>query len=508
MRSTDRVVGYAMVGRPRLDILAPTEIWELAEGLKARSLLDDLTVEYVRLPSGAINGAEEIEREIVKFAPNRQSDRCENAKDTDSVQCDPELGVHPQRTYQRWLATEAAIDVPPILAVFDSDSESLVASLEAIMSENGAGYEGQTEPYDIERVQALLKSDEVIIEFYLPNDGYGSGTQVHCFVLTRSELKHRLITTAQMSTTQSMEPGRMIEDGPLTSLIAHLREAIEGGNETVAKKYLAVLYRWLFADIEREDDSVRKAVHWILAPHGALHLIPFGALIDSNGRHLIEGRAISIAPSASVWAELRSRPDQPLKTALALGNPMLGSAWEPLACAEKEVMDIRNAIPDSIILKGLCATMNALLDKAPGRSLLHIATHGHLPDDNLFDKHAIVISDGQGKALYLTAQEIRRCVFKMALVTLSICNGGVYRFGPGGELHGLIPAFLTAGASNVIGSHWQINDEMTGVFMVELYEALKSFMPAIALQRACIKSIERQTPLAEWSGFVLVGGGS
>jgi CHAT domain-containing protein len=92
------------------------------------------------------------------------------------------------------------------------------------------------------------------------------------------------------------------------------------------------------------------------------------------------------------------------------------------------------------------------------------------------------------------------------LVVLSVCNGGLYRFGPGDEPYGLIPALLIAGAENILSTLWPIKDQTARDFMVGFYKHLLKYGPAEALRRACKQSIQDPTlSLSDWAGFVLVG---
>src|SRR5271170_813429 len=81
--------------------------------------------------------------------------------------------------------------------------------------------------------------------------------------------------------------------------------------------------------------------HWIVAPHGALHYIPFAALLDTRKRRLIEDVAISYTPSASVWYHLRSQNTQPTTRVLGLANPKLNNPILPqLTHTQKSLMEV------------------------------------------------------------------------------------------------------------------------------------------------------------------------
>ena len=93
------------------------------------------------------------------------------------------------------------------------------------------------------------------------------------------------------------------------------------------------------------------------------------------------------------------------------------------------------------------------------------------------------------------------------LFVLSICDGGLYRVGPGDEPYGLIPALLTAGVENVLGTLWPLNDKVIRDFIPQFYKPLLEFGPAEALRQASNQFIQDRKLLRAWAGWVLVGPG-
>jgi hypothetical protein len=72
-------------------------------------------------------------------------------------------------------------------------------------------------------------------------------------------------------------------------------------------------------------ESIRKeTTSLIVVADGSLHSIPFGALVDGRGNYLSQSVAVSSAPSASVYAKLKTTA-----TTLAATKPFLGVAFSP-----------------------------------------------------------------------------------------------------------------------------------------------------------------------------------
>jgi CHAT domain-containing protein len=101
-------------------------------------------------------------------------------------------------------------------------------------------------------------------------------------------------------------------------------------------------------------------------------------------------------------------------------------------------------------------------------------------------------------------------VLRADLVVLSACETTVGLNVPGEGLMGLARAFLSAGAGNVIGSLYQVQDEQTMELMKALYAELlgaRRSSPAAALRAAQMTLLARprfKDPYF-WGAFVVTG---
>lgn len=100
------------------------------------------------------------------------------------------------------------------------------------------------------------------------------------------------------------------------------------------------------------------------------------------------------------------------------------------------------------------------------------------------------------------------------LVVLSACqtalgSGAQADVPPGDDWVGLSRAFLLAGARQVLGTLWPVDDWATATFMKQFYGHLaRGMTPERALsltQRVMAASTSTSDPFY-WAGFVLVGG--
>jgi CHAT domain-containing protein len=153
---------------------------------------------------------------------------------------------------------------------------------------------------------------------------------------------------------------------------------------------------------------VGDATHLLISPDGELNLIPFSALVDEDGRYLIQRYSFTYLTSGrdllrmQVARESKSKP-------VVIANPLFGEPgaellaktngdgklterngrrrsittgkdlsevyFAPLGGTAQEARAIQTLFPDANILTGAQATKSAV-EKVTAPRILHIATHG------------------------------------------------------------------------------------------------------------------------------------
>lgn len=246
-------------------------------------------------------------------------------------------------------------------------------------------------------------------------------------------------------------------------------------------------------------------------PHGPLHYAPFAALIDEDGKFLIQQVALSTSPSAAVWLREQSAKRRQPSSVAGLFAPVLADPSLPaLPSSARETTAILARFPASgkLMFSGADATKRQLWAIASKVDILHLSTHGDFPELYAMDLHAILLSEDGPDGGQLTAAEIRTLdLSHTALVVLVICNGGLYNVGPSDEPYGLVPAFLVAGATDVLGTLWPIEDEFGRRFVARFYDYFSGEGPAQALRKAMLSFIDDGELIRRWSGLVIVGPG-
>jgi CHAT domain-containing protein len=476
---------------------------EAVENTKARLLLDYLSTPFREFPSREVEAQGiEMERQILRFAPGRPQD----AKDA----------------LMREMLLTSQLPIGGLFGV-EERRERLLKALEELYASQKAGFSSTMTVYPYQRVGAALEQDEALIEYCVISGGSEDSEQpvyeqtIYILVLTNRGLEVRSMRVPEdpergiAGLRYSADYRQPIEDTPLGRHAISLRLAIQEGDEAKTRRYLQWFYEVLISPVMQLRLRPQDFSRWIIVPHGVLHSIPFSALHQESGRYLIEEVALTVSPSASVWYSLQSRFASPVSSFIGFANPLLLDAkWPPLPQAEDEVEQICNSLKALICTSHVAeeATEPVAREEIPGKSIVHFATHGDFPESDVIDLHQILLAPTAESDGRLHAEELRKLdLDETRLVALSICDGGLYRIGPGDEPYGLIPALLTAGAENVLGTLWSIEDQAGRAFMIEFYKHLLGQGPAEAYRRACITFVGSQEPLRDWASWVLVGSG-
>ncbi len=346
-------------------------------------------------------------------------------------------------------------------------------------------------PLGLDSVRAMLRRDEALVVFSLPSE---EGALVN--------RERPIAFVVQPTGIETLELA--FDTGALFETIRFFRDQITDANGGPGKGWEPTskrLHQLLMAPvIERLLPTVR---HVHIVPEGALHYVPFAALLDGSGRFLTERFTLSVAPSASILSLCRRNNPRQWRTMLLVGDPD-----GKLPGSRKEVLEIARRSPGRrTTLLGNAATTASLDTLAWSFDVIHFATHGHFVSRSPWLSHLEMYGDNE-----LTVDEIGRLRLDAYLVTLSACetalSGGRMSDIPrGDEWIGLNQAFLAAGAPTVMASLWPIDDMVSSRFMTGFYDHLKMEGKARALsaiQRAFIRDAKTKHPYY-WAAFTIIG---
>ncbi|MFJ6197422.1 CHAT domain-containing protein [Micromonospora sp. NPDC092111] len=269
-----------------------------------------------------------------------------------------------------------------------------------------------------------------------------------------------------------------------------LRRLVTTGDSAAARAgaghAAAALDRQLFDPLRRH--LADRAM--VIVPVGALHAVPW------SGLPTCAGRAVTAAPSATVWlgADHRQPP---------AGPPVLAGGPR-LPAAQAEVRRLARVLPGARLLTGADATADALTSALDGAGLVHIAAHGTFRADNP-QFSTLELADGP-----LFAYEWERVARPPGCVVLSACDSGLTGVRPGDEVMGFTAVLLALGARCLIATVLPVPADPTTALMLDLHRRMRAgARPAQALadaQRAFVASGD-STARATAAAFVCLGAG-
>lgn len=260
---------------------------------------------------------------------------------------------------------------------------------------------------------------------------------------------------------------------------------------------------------------LHQAQQVLVVPHGALHHVPWNALL--LGQLELDLPTTTI-PSAASYLQLSQRqPSQASAPCVALSyaggvEPALVHTYAEAAAAVAALGGQHYPLPAPNI------------DQQLGDyQIVHIACHGVFVLDQPLDSWLQF-----GPNQIVSALDIlTNWQLDADLVVLSACQSGVSEIVRGDEPFGLVRAFLAVGARAVLVTLWPVDDVASAVLMQLFYQALQAeYEPAEALQQAIQQlrsmpqtqvslplapSQQGEYPFADphyWAGYQLIGVGN
>lgn len=290
------------------------------------------------------------------------------------------------------------------------------------------------------------------------------------------------------------------------------------------------LYQLLLAP---EDNNSKKL---IISADGLLHYIPFETLLtqEVQAKHinfkalpyLLKDYEISYQYTASLWLELLAKSNLSTQK----NNGILGMAatyFQPFINIPQERMVLRQNLVE---LEGAKNEVHFLEQTYKGKywmeelateanfkkslgnyAIVHLALHG-LVNNRIPMKSGLVFTEN-GDTIednFLFAYELSSLDLNTNLLVLSACSTGDGSYQKGEGVLSLGRGFMYAGASSILTTLWQINDQSTQKIMQYFYQNLyKGMEKDVALQQAKLSYIdEANGSIAHpvfWAAYVLIG---
>lgn len=263
--------------------------------------------------------------------------------------------------------------------------------------------------------------------------------------------------------------------------------------------------------------EISKGLHrnLIIVPDGILHQLPFEALTNTENPSgfLLHTHTVSYATSAALWMAQQGLRYNKSKSFGAFAPNYAGVIGEErsgtplkLTGATSEAETIAKMLEGSIYQQNSFGKQD-FLNEAPNYSLLHLAMHANVRED---DSEHSNFHFGDGSKLY--AYELYGMRLQANMAVLSACNTGYGSLQKGEGMQSLATAFTYAGVPSLVMGLWSLPDASTSGIMVDYYQQLvdrKYKHTALATAKTnYLKRVANENELQHpfyWAGLVISG---
>lgn len=432
--------------------------------------------------------------------------------------------------------------------------EDQIQKLEIAVGKKSAAYRAVTQTIELAAVQKLIPKDARLVEIV----NYAIYDPIAAYTISYKPPPrgYAAFVVGRTGDPVLVDLGAA---GPIDTAIEDFRKAV---SEPANKKVYDLgreLHRLTLAKLEPAFGTSKRI---LLAPDGALNVVPFSALVDDKQQLLIKKYTFTYLTSGRDLLRLK------LKTKAQGGGVMFADPsfdaatpaptsggsrgrrssdlasllWPPLPGTGAEADEIEKRIRGLKVYRGKQAT-ETMLKQVHGPKILHLATHGFfLPDEDAPE----VGADGgraslvpvqpppgsfenpllrSGLALaganklasgnddgILTAMEASGLdLMGTKLVVLSACETGVGKVTNGDGVYGLRRALVIAGAESMVMSLWQVDDFATKELMSGYYAKLgagKSRSSALREVQLELAGSKKYAHPFYWAAFLPAGDDS
>jgi tetratricopeptide (TPR) repeat protein len=251
-----------------------------------------------------------------------------------------------------------------------------------------------------------------------------------------------------------------------------------------------------FAEAIKQDDLV------VFVVEDELQLLPLSVLPLPDNQPLIRRAAVSYAPSVTILKRIDERRKLTSKKRLELASVGIAFVDEALA--------VTRVLP-GVALTGNHLQKDNLMQFVQGKSIVHLACHGHFDAKLPMFSGLHLRSPGTNfLADILTVKDLADQHIDADLAVLSACETGLGE--PAAtEFLGLTRSLLAASARSVIATLWPVRRFPTRDFMLALYRSIEAMNKdgkyidvAESLRRAQLE-FSGSSDLYDWAPFKLLG---
>ncbi len=295
-----------------------------------------------------------------------------------------------------------------------------------------------------------------------------------------------------------------VRSDDLDKTVRAFRRQLQTRSAYLFRENAEKLYDWLIRPLDPALGS-RAIDTLIIAPDGALRLIPFSALHDRD-QFLFERYALGVIPGITLTdpspSEMRNAP------ILLAGISEGVRDFPPLPSVKAELRDVGEIMKAGAVLHNQDYTIENLTAefRRHAYSVLHLATHGVF-DRTSQNSFLLTYNDR------LTLNGLERLIHigrfrenPVELLTLSACQTAI---GDERAAMGLAGIAVKAGAKSAMATLWYVDDRATSQLIKVFYQQLSQpgATKAKALQQAqrWLMSQRGYRHPIYWAPFLMIG---
>lgn len=371
-----------------------------------------------------------------------------------------------------------------------------------------------------DELRSLLPKDTVLLSLYLGHadrDGAEAPvTSLSGMAVTREGMEHHTVLLADFEAglIRFTRARHTLSAHPVAFHVAALRQAVVADplHRPVSRDAQAQLrdgsVPYLAAFTASLDGwRAQGKRHLCIWPNGPLHYLPYH-LLEIDGRPLAEDWTVTQVPSLGFLRAQASGRSRPSGRGLVAFASAAGGARHGLLAQdalETHAVQVAAAMGGHAVL-GAEATPRRLLGELADVRYVHVAAHGAHNEWASWYQCLFLSPDADDDGRVFAHDILRADLRGVELVTMSSCESALGRFDVNDNLRGLPAAFLSAGASAVIGCLWPVHPEVATEFFGRLYERLARTPDRRAAFRAAQSAVRARHPaFRDWGSFCFIG---
>jgi CHAT domain-containing protein/Tfp pilus assembly protein PilF len=370
----------------------------------------------------------------------------------------------------------------------------------------------KTEPLTLSEIQKNLSKDETVIDYLLSNQYCNGEREMYIFLITKDRLEFR----------EKKLDSLFVKNLEIIRKNLVRSQSFPESGDSFREYTTSLLY--MYDNLIKPVEGLLKGNRLIIIPDEEISRLPFDAFLrskptpdqaDYEGLHYLiydyifsSGYSTSLIftkdPEKKGGAKVYAFVPDYINSGISANGPV------NLKGAGDEIEAIFSLFKGEKFT-GDKATESNFREAIKHSAIFHLAMHSLSDSSNsrysymMFDKRNDTINDGK-----LYNYEISLSRINSPMVVLSACNSGTGTLFHGEGLMSLARGFFLAGASSVIRTSWEVNDEASAGIITRFYFHLsKGKSKDVAMRLAKLEYLKTNPPLYAnpyyWAAYEVMG---